>query len=520
MNIELENDINLENKNMMTSGNSNLSFNDNFSKSANMYINPYGQNMTENYSLEKNFYLSENDFKNKPNDGLNQITQSIEIPISQPILNQDILKMSDKQIEVTNKNDISNTNSKYNFDNNEDKSINKYSYEIDQLIKETLEKAGLPYTSFNKNNTSENVNSNKLYNSSKPLYDSNSAIINIPEPAYKNFSNSKPENPSPILYNSIKEKEKIITSNYESLNQIEPSLNNSEYQNYVNAVVTNDISTNNNLYNEQITFKDNLSNNETINLFNTNNIKDNLYNTNITNQNYSFENLKTIENNQEKKINPPENDIKREEILVENLSSSTNEQFNISENLIIKSENTNNTVSNNQIINPIAISNLKKNEDLTFASNKNIKDQDSARDSTRAKNKAKEIPEKKDDYLNTQNSITNFPKEYLSDEDFNNLQFELGNTYTKELCGNQINILTKYINIGKVLTSMLPGILNNINPTNRMDAFKILVANIHDWPNDETYFNGIICFLPTANQKEAGDIIKRMNRNNCCCTIF
>lgn len=539
-----------ENNNMSNSVNSNFSFNNAFNISANNNLNPYAPNNSDevnnNTKTDKKMYLSANDFKNgssyNNNDKL-KMNKSLENPVSPQVkLEEGSFKTYEIPKEVIINNNASESKVLNAYPEiNQEKTLEKYSQEIDQMIKETLEKAGLPYqTNLNNNNNiinkcNEPLVSDKYYSSSGPYYESNLANTNIPKPAYQNFSNSYHAAASKFTSENIiqKEEKPLIMPSYDSLNQKDFGiLNDSGYPNYVNAVATNEMSTNNNLYNEQITFKDDLSiNGSTVNLFNTNNSKENnIYTTNQTLNNYTFENIKTDENLEKKDLAAPAApQAKTEEKVLENLSNSSNQQFKASEAITSKSDNENikkaegAAAAKQQNYNSIAISNLKKNEDLTFASNQNrsaARIPESSRESAKAKNKNKESLEKKEDYVTTQTSITNFQKEYLSEEDLQNLQFELGKTYSKDLCGEQINIISKYLEIGKVLSSMLPGILNNVNPVNRMDAFKILISNVHDWPNDESYFNGVICFLPTANQKEAGDIVKRMNRSNCCCTVF
>jgi len=198
------------------------------------------------------------------------------------------------------------------------------------------------------------------------------------------------------------------------------------------------------------------------------------------------------------------------------LVRSSNQQFQASDIL-----------NKNEIKKPdnrTSISSMKKNEDVSFNSNSNKYSKliESAKDNTKAKEmkKTKETEDKKGDYLSTSNTLNIGERDFLGPEEFKNLQFELSKTYNKELCAEQINIISRYMEIGKVLNNMIPGILNNVNPTIRMSAFKILVSNIYDWPKDEGYFNSVICFLPSANHKEAEEFIKRVNRNNCCCIIF
>jgi len=583
-----------ENETMSLSGNSNFSFNKDFNISANNYINPHANNNTidnnnnyNNTKSEKNFYLSANDFKNQ-----NAFNENAEITVSSQGKKPDEAA-SFKTYEITKEvvNDdniiiIGESKALKREAVKQDNIAEKNSNEIDLMIKEALEKAGFANNEINAININTNNNSssehlvyNKYYSSStgQSFDNSKTSNANIPAPqaaaAYQKFSKTYhattvkfPTN-TPIdaassadIKTEINKPLIIPSSSYESHNQKETVLlsDSGLFSNYVNAVATNELSTNNNLlYNELLTFKDNpynSSNSGIINLLNTNN-----YNTNLSYQNYTFENQKTEDHISIKTL---EKDLataqaEKNQPLNNLLSnSSSNQQFKASEAIggiktggveevkklessAAKPENNNNNFSNNY--NSIAITSLKKNEDLTFASNsrkpkntaesaKEAKEDKEIRKIPKAKNTYQENnynndiakAEKKDDYISTtQNTISNFHKEYLTEEDFQNLQFELGKTSSKELCGAQVNIVSKYTTEhGKVLTNMLPGILSNINPVNRMDAFKILVANIHDWPNDESHFNGIICFLPSANQKEAIEIVKRTNRNNCCCSVF
>jgi hypothetical protein len=521
LNKESNNVDTLIDKNLAQSANSHFNFNSNYNINPNNYNNPYMQKNIENANTDNKFYYSANDFnKNITNNYAINMEYNLENPISQVNLDQGGLKMNEIPNDIffnnnNNLNVISDANVKNKYDLNQDNTLDKYKMEIDQIIKEAMEKAGLPYQSASKNDITEPLTSNKLYNSSRPIYDTNPSNIEISNPAYKNLSKSKPEIPKDIPDYPVKKVEKIELPNYESIHQRDIILNDSEYPNNINAVVTDDMTANNNLYNNHLTFKDNLSNNGNVNLYDTNKSKEINYNTNLT-----FENLKSEENTKKKESAPSIIPAKSEEKQVEKLNSSSKIEFNNSENLLTNNETTKKPEISNQNLKSIATTNLKKNEEFTFSSNKQPKIPESVRESMKAKNKIKENLGKNEDYLNTKTSITNFPKEFLSDEDNKNLQFELANTYSKELCWEQINIITMYINIGKVLTNMVAGILNNVNPVNRMEAFRLLITNIYDWPNDESYFNGVICFLPTANQKEATDTIKRMNRSNCCCTIF
>ena len=520
MNKESSNVDTLIDKNLAQSANSHFNFNSNYNINPNNYNNQYMQNRIENTNTDNKFNYSANDInKNIINNYAINIDKNLENPISQVNLDQGGLKMDEIPKDIffnnNNLNVISDANVKNTLDPNQDNTLDKYTMEIEQIMKEAMEKAGLPYQSTTKNDITEPLTSNKLYSSSRPFHDTNPSNIEISRPAYKNFSKTKPEIPKNIPDYPIKKVEKIELPNNESIHQRDIILNDSEYPNNVNAVVTNDMTENNNLYNNHLTFTDNLSDNGNVNLFDTNNSKEINYNTNLT-----FENLKSEENTKKKESAPTIIPAKSKEKQVEKLNSSSKIELNNSENLLSNNETTKKPEISNQNLQSIATLNLKKNEELTFSFNKQHIIPESARESMKAKNKNKENLGKNEDYLNTQTSKTNFPKEFLSHEDNKNLQFDLANTYSKELCGDQINIITKYINIGKVLTNMVAGILNNVNPVNRMEAFGLLITNIYDWPNDESYFNGVICFLPTANQKEATDTIKRMNRSNCCCTIF
>jgi hypothetical protein len=108
----------------------------------------------------------------------------------------------------------------------------------------------------------------------------------------------------------------------------------------------------------------------------------------------------------------------------------------------------------------------------------------------------------------------------MNNEVYNRMIMELEQNFNKELCKNQLEIIYIYSNKGKFVCEMLPGILNSVYPTIRFEVFKLSLENLYEWPSDETYFNSIICFLPTNKHSEAKEIIKDKNRAACCCTIF
>jgi hypothetical protein len=108
----------------------------------------------------------------------------------------------------------------------------------------------------------------------------------------------------------------------------------------------------------------------------------------------------------------------------------------------------------------------------------------------------------------------------MKNEIYNQMIMELERYFNKELCKNQLEIIYIYSNKGKFQSEMFPGILNSVHPTKRFEVFKLVLENLYEWPNDETYFNNIICFLPANNHSEAKEIIKDKNRAACCCNIF
>jgi len=321
----------------------------------------------------------------------------------------------------------------------------------------------------------------------------------------------KNENISLYIKNQINDIEnKYANTSINNTYNNDTGIKNKTQSNYVS----------NGSYNEMITFKDYQTSIASANTLNT---KENNYSSNYSYKDYTFENIKPDEKKQIYSTNfnlvKREEDIPKDKVTLHNESS--NLQFKVSEEIKNTIEIKKNEINQNSV-NRI-MPNIKPNEDLVCASSNQNKKKDDLKNENKKlneKNKIKEEQEKIMESLNSISSISSFHKDFLSEEDFKNLNFELAMKYNKELCGEQIDIISKYIDIGKVLAHMVPGILNNVNPQCRFDAFKILVANIHDWPNDESYFNGVICFLPTANHKEAGEIVKRMNRSNCCCSIF
>lgn len=113
-------------------------------------------------------------------------------------------------------------------------------------------------------------------------------------------------------------------------------------------------------------------------------------------------------------------------------------------------------------------------------------------------------------------------REWLSQDVFNELLFDLDITPKCEKKKNQLAILVEYLERGKILFCMLNDILKKISESNKLNAFKMIVDRIYDWPNDESRFNPtILLYIPQSDQQEAEDYIKKnLKNNNCCCLIF
>lgn len=105
-------------------------------------------------------------------------------------------------------------------------------------------------------------------------------------------------------------------------------------------------------------------------------------------------------------------------------------------------------------------------------------------------------------------------------EIYKKMLVELEENFKKELIENQIDIINIHVNRGKFTTEIFPNVLNNIHPKGRFKAFKIIIENLYEWPENESYFNKVISLLPTNNHESAVRIIKNRKRANDCCTIF
>lgn len=184
-------------------------------------------------------------------------------------------------------------------------------------------------------------------------------------------------------------------------------------------------------------------------------------------------------------------------------SSSKNHKRYKSENSSIHDDFRINPINNNPSIKPYYAKNIPT-----------IKSENSSK-----KNSKKNL--KSIDDFNNKKSPTTYDTEMpMKNDIYNEMIFELEKNFSKEKCENQLDIIYTHTNKGKFTTEMIPRILNSIHPNIRFKVFKILLDNIFDWPQDENYFNSVICFLPKDKHNEAKEIIKAHHKAACCCIIF
>lgn len=218
-----------------------------------------------------------------------------------------------------------------------------------------------------------------------------------------------------------------------------------------------------------------------------------------------------------------------------NINLKNNQELILVSNSNPKSKNKEKENQTNKI-NDDRISQVQKNEDQFKPYYETTQESSNNPDAGIHAQESKEFISQKEKYLSTEalkpknkskayetintKESSYKSREYISDEDLKGLVSELEKYFKKEMCAEQPNIVSKYLDKEKILIRMIPSILNAINPIYRFNILKLIIPNIYDWPNDESVFNNIVCFLPSQHQKDAAEYIKRYNKNNCCCLLF